>query len=145
MNLGMSAVANIQSTALADRNRISRLHGEHAILEARIKDIHRRAYGEWTDLDAVWSQFTEELEAHLTFEERELFDRFLREHPDEEGYIRTLAADHEEIRAAVERLGIDIQLHVVRAEAIDALLGELRQHAIWEAELFYPWLEEAVR
>ena len=140
----MSAVAEFQPTALADRNRISRLHGEHAILVAHIKNIHRRAYGEWTDLDAVWSQFTEELEAHLTFEERELFDRFLREHPDKEDYIRALVADHEEIRVAVERLGVDIQLHVVRAEAVDALLSALKQHAALEAELFYPWLEETL-
>ena len=127
---------------MADRQRLRRLEREHGALEARIKDLHVRAQGQWHDLDEVWADFTRDLEAHMTFEERELFELFLSEHPEQSDYVADLLVEHGQIRRAVERLGMEIQLHVVRAHTVDALLAALRQHSASEHRVFYPWLED---
>lgn len=141
----MSTAVTQRPQALDDRKRLSRLHGDHAILEARVKGLRLRAYGDWADLDEVWLEFTRDLEAHMAFEEDELFAWFLRENPDQQDYIDALLADHETIRNATERLGTDIQLHYVRVETVDGLLDALKQHAASEQQVFYPWLEEKLK
>jgi len=119
-----------------------RLHREHHLLEARFRDLHRRALtGDWTDLHAVWSEFCAEFEAHLRFEEEQLFPAYLRSHPSASDEVAALERDHARIRRAMEQLAIEIQLHEIRAHSVDGFLAENRDHARRESERFYPWVD----
>ncbi len=119
-----------------------RLHREHEGFAERFREIAERAQtGDSREVDEVWDGFAADLRRHMAFEERLLFDAFVREGPGNAATVRQLRTDHDDIRRTLDQLGIEIQLHIVRAETIDAFLERLIAHSKRENEVFYPWLE----
>lgn len=119
---------------------------DHDALEATLADLAIRAHGgDWKDLDEVWSDFAMDLEQHLTFEERELLPAFAALGPDAKRVAKELKDEHKEIRRLCEDLGIRIQLHEVRAAAIDEFVTLLRSHADKEDQTLYPWVDSRPR
>jgi hemerythrin-like domain-containing protein len=117
----------------------TRLREEHAVLDARFEDLCARARrGDWSDVDEVWDDFTDDLEAHLAYEEHDLFPLLVEQAP---ALAKRLVAQHEMIRRRLVELGIEIQLHTVRAQTLVQLVDMLREHARLESEQLYPWLE----
>jgi hypothetical protein len=55
--------------------------------------------------------------------------------------VASLKAEHDALRTAVEKLGLEIELHEARLETVRALIERLRAHAKAEERTFYPWVE----
>ncbi len=52
--------------------------------------------------------------------------------------------DHEAIRAALDELGLQVELHTLRKETVDAFLALLRAHAAREDATLYRAADEAL-
>jgi hypothetical protein len=94
------------------------------------------------DLRQTWSEFEGCLTRHLQFEERYLLPAVLASHPDE---VQLVLTEHRRIRECVADLGVEIDLHVARRDAVEALIRRLREHAQNEERTLYYWTGEASR
>lgn len=122
----------------------NRLSHDHRRFEREFDDLCRRAHsGDWRDLDEVWSAFGDELEAHLAFEENDLFPSFREQDAACGALADRLIGEHAEIRRLIESLGLQIQLKEIRPPTIEAFVELMRKHAAVENERLYPWLARA--
>jgi hemerythrin-like domain-containing protein len=120
-----------------------RLRSEHILFDRRFEELCERADGgDWRDLDAVWGRFSEDLEQHLDFEEDQVFPPFAARGPDCRSLSEALVAQHMEIRALLDVLGLQIQLKEIRAATIHAFTELLHKHAAVENAQIYPWIED---
>src|SRR5262245_54314948 len=118
-----------------------KLAGEHHELEAVFADVCERARsGDWRVCDEIWDEFGRRLELHMRFEEETLFPDYRRESAESARIVDALTAEHDTLRARLFQIGVDIQLHYMRAEVIEAMVAALRQHARREDETLHPWL-----
>ena len=76
--------------------------------------------------------------AHLADEEREVLPGYATHAPEDAAEIMR---DHAEIRRALADLDVTTDLHLIRADAVNALLGKLRAHAMRENARLYPWAQ----
>ncbi len=135
----MSATSKIETWA----ERGARLHGDHERFDERFDALCATAReGDWTDVDALWGPFEKDLRAHMAFEERELFEKFAATGEGPADVVKTLKDQHADLRKQLAQLGIETQLHAIRADSIDAFVKALRMHAAVESAHFYPWLEK---
>jgi hypothetical protein len=118
----------------------SHLRDDHINLERRFGELCLLAHdGDWHDLDEVWDGFVHDVEAHFEIEERQLFPRLAEQGRDSRALVAELVADHLAIRQTLEDLGLQIQIHVIRASTIDSFVSQMRKHAARENERVYPW------
>lgn len=118
-----------------------RLDGEHKGLEQWFRDLAQRAEsGEMCECDALWSDFTQQIENHMAFEEREVFPRYAQRDAEAAAIVEGLRAEHAAVRTQLDIIGVDLQLHLSNSEVIDTLIAKLRDHARRERETLYPWL-----
>ena len=117
----------IQSMLSADHKHLDLLFRE-IVASCQAGDHHR--------LRADWDLFEGELTSHMDLEEREILPGFSRAHRSEAQGIRD---EHAAIRAALTEMGIDLDLHCLRAERVEAFIALLRAHAGREESLLYPW------
>lgn len=89
-----------------------------------------------TALRATWTAFDRELLRHMELEEAEILPGFARQ--DAAG-ARAILADHAEIRSGLLEMGVDLDLHLVRAEAIETFVRQLKEHARREEAALYAW------
>ncbi len=135
----MSTTSDIKTWA----DRGVHLRGAHESFEKRFEALSRAAHeGDWTDVDVLWGPFETDLREHMAFEERELFAGFAATGPDQAGVVKTLGEQHEEIREQLSNIGVQIQLHAIRAETIDAFVKALHLHNTVESAHFYPWVDQ---
>jgi len=117
----------------------SMLAGDHLRLERAFDAIVTRAYGgDYQQLEAAWFDFQNALLGHLDAEERNLIPALARDRPRE---AQTLLEDHRLIRIQLLQLGVDLDLHCLRAERVQAFVDALRTHAQREESIFYPWVD----
>lgn len=117
------------------------LRDEHVRLDREFTDLcERAATGDWQVCDEIWGSFAADLEDHMRFEEEHLLAPFERAGDDAALRAADLRREHRHIRAQLEQLGVDIQLHVISAVRIDAFVASLRAHAALEGKTLYPWL-----
>jgi hemerythrin superfamily protein len=115
------------------------LAGDHHRLDSAFQAIVTRAQGgDDQQLQAEWLIFQRALLGHLDAEERHLIPALAKDRP---GEARTLLEDHENIRTRLLHLGIDLDLHCLRAELVEAFVEALRAHARREENIFYPWVD----
>ena len=125
-------------------SRARRLREDHIRFARTFDDICERARGgDWHDLDEVWQAFTADVEAHLAFEETELFPGFSAQNPTCLALVQRLAGEHTEIRRNLDVLGVQIQLKEIRAVTIEAFIALMRAHADLEDRRLYPWIANA--
>jgi hypothetical protein len=129
-----------------------RLHEDHLAFEDRFDALCKCAEaGAWRELDEVWSAFVRDIEEHFRFEEERVFPGFGRRGPECRELVDSLSAEHAEVRHSLESLGLQIQLHEIRATTIERFVDLMRKHAEVENAHIYPWLdlegrqEDAVR
>ena len=119
-----------------------RLRDDHLAFETRFDALRNRAEaGAWRELDADWSPFVRDLEDHLRFEEAQVFPEYSRWGPECRDLVDALSAQHAEILRALESLGLQIQLHEIRATTIERFVDLMRKHAEIENARVYPWLD----
>jgi hypothetical protein len=120
---------------------------DHARLNASFERLKSAFAAEpAASLSELWTQFERELTAHLELEERYMLPKFQELAPAE---AAALTREHAEIRTQLARLGVALDLHLARADAVDGFIGTLQRHAVREDALLYRWaqtqLEEPAR
>ena len=118
------------------------LAGDHERLDRAFQAIVTRAYGgDFQQLESEWLTFQNALLCHLDAEEKHLIPALAQDRP---GEARTLLDEHAQIRIKVLQLGVDLDLHCLRAERVEAFVDALRAHAAREEHIFYPWVDRHV-
>lgn len=113
---------------------------EHTDLDALFDSLLAAFRADATeDTAKLWSAFDSQLRAHLALEEETILPAFGRAHPSAAAEIQD---EHAQIRAALLELGVDVDLHVARADMVARFVALLRRHAAREDELMYRWSEE---
>lgn len=92
-------------------------------------------------LKADWERFERTLRAHLELEEREIVPAVERVDPKAAARVRE---DHAEIRASLDELGVEVELHTLRKETVDRFLTRLRDHAAREDATLYRIADEVL-
>jgi hemerythrin-like domain-containing protein len=87
---------------------------------------------------AAWDAFERELLRHMEIEEKDLFPPFERTHVEE---ARALRVEHDVIRERLFELGLALDLHQLRAPAVEEFAARLRTHALREDLVLYRWIE----
>jgi hemerythrin superfamily protein len=117
----------------------SMLAGDHDRLDRLFQSIVTRAEGgDLQLLEREWSTFQRALIEHLDAEEKYLIPALAEDRPAE---ARMLLDDHGQIRTLLTELGIDLDLHCLRAERVESFVAALRGHATREENIFYPWVD----
>jgi len=116
------------------------LGSDHQAIERRLDGLSDAVEGaDWPTILAVFRHVDRGLRAHIDGEERYLFPHFEASHPD---VIEELRSEHGHTRQALDELMIQTELHTLRREAIDDLIGQLRTHASKENRTLYAWADE---
>ncbi len=133
-------MALLPSLSSGTRDR-SRLAEDHVKLDALFEQVLEQARtGDWLACDGIWKQFSAALLDHFAFEEAELFPAYAASSDDAKRVVGELEAEHAEVRALLDRIGVEIELKRVDQPAIDQLISRLRAHATRENAAFYPWV-----
>ena len=103
--------------------------------------IVRAQGGDPIQLRAEWQAFERGLLDHLDLEEREILPGFARDHARDAEMIRQ---EHAAIREALVQMGIDLDLHLLRADAVQGFCDRLRAHAVREEAALYRWANDNV-
>lgn len=91
------------------------------------------------ELIAQYRVFEHALLDHITAEEELILPAYEEHAPEDASAIRQ---EHAAIRQALYRLGIDVELHVVRAHSVNDLVAALRAHAAREDRQMYTWAQQ---
>lgn len=76
---------------------------------------------------------------HIAAEDDLLLPAYAEHAPDD---ARSLRDDHVAIRQLLFRIGIDVELHIVRVDTVKRLIETLQAHAAHEDAAMYPWVQE---
>ena len=121
----------------------SMLAGDHHRLDRAFERIVTRAQGgDFQQIEAEWSTFQNALLDHLDAEERHLLPALAKDRPAE---AQALYDDHARIRVRLLQLGLDLDLHCLSAERVEAFVEALRAHAHREENVFYPWVDRQLQ
>ncbi len=120
----------LHDALLDDHRRLDRIFSE--VGEATAAGADLRTIGE------IWTRFGAALRRHLALEEDAIFPVLTRTHPDE---ISALCVEHHRIRTRLERLDMDVDLHLLRDPAVRSLIADLQAHARREDVGLYAWAE----
>jgi hypothetical protein len=113
------------------------LADHHRELDHRLAALVRCAQGGDADqLRREWSAFERELLAHMELEEAEILPAFA--HHDAAA-ARAVLDEHTAIRAQLLEMGLNLDLHLLRADRVAALVQKLRGHALHEEQALYAW------
>ena len=114
----------------------------HRDLNHRLDELISRAQEcDAAELRREWTAFERELLRHMEIEEAEILPGFAQH--DAPG-ARAILADHGEIRRDLLEMGLNLDLHLLRAEAVEGFVQRLKAHARREDEALYPWAEHHV-
>jgi hemerythrin-like domain-containing protein len=117
----------------------SSLLEHHRTLDDRLDKVIRRAReAAPAEFRAEWAAFEHELSRHMELEEAEILPDFAKHETAE---AHALLSEHCAIRNALLDVGLDLDLHCLRAEAVDDFVRLLRAHAKREDAALYPWAQ----
>jgi hypothetical protein len=77
---------------------------------------------------------------HFAIEDKVVLPELAPHYPEE---AQAIAEEHRAMRAVLDEIGINVDLHAARASAIRALVDRLRAHARREEALLYRWIDRA--
>lgn len=113
---------------LPEHHRVLDEQLDRIVVGAQVRDA--------AELRAEWTDFERELLRHLEYEEAEILPGFAADSPAE---ARAILAEHADIRATLADLGISLDLHLLRSEAVQAFVQQLKAHARRENDMLYAW------
>ncbi len=117
------------------RGHHTRLIGLFQSLVAEAKKDDR------SKLREMWTAFEGALLAHINAEESELLPLYAKAHPPA---AAALFEDHRFFRRALTDFGVDLDLHLMRADLVESFIRRLRDHAMSEDGGLYAWAAQAV-
>lgn len=91
-----------------------------------------------SDIESLWTEFDTGLRKHFAVEEALILPEFERLDRAE---AQALRAEHDEMRKALDGFAVSVDLHLTRADAVDAFVAQLRSHAAREDQLLYAWAD----
>jgi hemerythrin len=111
---------------------------DHRAIAELVNDVSEaaRANVDTRTLVAMWSRLTAMIEAHFRIEEQVVLPALAASHPEE---VDALMLEHGELRKALDEISTAVQLHQVRADALEAFLHRLAAHAEREDRWIYRW------
>jgi hemerythrin-like domain-containing protein len=108
----------------------------HALLDHLIACV--RADDREAEIES-WNRAEKALLQHLDVEEMFVFPALMQGHAKE---VEALLREHTELRRQLGEIGLSLDLHTARAEAIESFCANLREHAEREDSLAYPQAEQ---
>jgi hypothetical protein len=75
---------------------------------------------------------------HMVIEERDLLPAYTAYDPAD---ARSIRQQHRELRELLDRIGLDVELHRVRAAQLEQLLEVVQRHIAHEEATLYPWAQ----
>ena len=128
------------SSAGAHGGAKRRLLNDHQSLERLLTELTSSLDGaDHAGLCESWTRFEQNLRDHLDTEERYLFPLVASAHRDE---VEALRSEHQRIRAALSELGVAVDLHTLRKQSGEELIGYIHRHALREEESLYRWIDD---
>jgi len=131
----MTAVEAVADVRVSEKFRLG--HRELEGLFQRILDAF-----EANDREAVaalWTQFDDQLNAHLNAEERFFIPSLMTTN---ERAARAILQEHRLFRSRLLEFAAQVDLHVIRLEAARTFIDELRAHAAHEDRVLYGWADQ---
>jgi hemerythrin-like domain-containing protein len=118
----------------------ARLVREHSLLEERFADVARafRANAR-EEVVPLWTSFERSLLEHMELEEELILPQLAKDDPEAAAQVE---AEHKQICAQLTEMGVGVDLHRTRADAVESFIETLRAHARREDELTYRWAEK---
>jgi hypothetical protein len=118
----------------------SRLLAHHRLIDTSLRSLAAAVKrGEYREIRELFQRFENNLLAHMNWEEMYFLPPYEKKFPRE---AKEIAREHAEIRTLLGRLGIEIDLHVIRDEGFSEFASLLESHARKE-EHFYAFGDEA--
>jgi len=115
------------------------LRADHDALEDLTHSVMKKVIaGRREGLAEAIGELQARVLAHLDSEERDVLPRYAEYAPQD---ASELLAEHATMRSVLAELDVAVDLHFVRANALDAFLATLRTHAIRENAGLYRWAE----
>jgi len=112
---------------------------DHARLDQLFETLNAAFEGDARpDIPRIWTMFEAELQQHFALEEKLIIPEFAKVAPAE---AAALLRDHAELRSRLSSLGVGVDLHLTRAEAVSGFVRTLRSHAKREDALLYRWAQ----
>jgi len=90
------------------------------------------------ELITQFRSFEHEILEYIGAEEEVILPAYEHYVPVDAQALRT---DHEKIRERLTRIGVECDLHAIRADTLKELIAELRAHAAREDAKMYPWAQ----
>ncbi len=113
------------------------LTDHHTVIEQACRAILAATYADLSlELVTAFRAFEAEVLEHMLAEEDELLPAFAEAATEEAALVR---GEHARLRYLLEMVGVDVELHTLRAEKMHALIAALTSHASREDERMYPW------
>lgn len=130
----MALTWSLLAMSIADR-----LTQHHQRLAALLSELSEAAAGaDAPTLHRIWQEAEDGLRSHFDAEERLLLPLLRRARADE---CAEIVREHQELKEMLDEVGLQVELHIVRRDRIDALIQRLRTHARREDEGIYRWCE----
>ena len=118
------------------------LRGHHTRLVTLLEGLVAEAKkDDRSKLRPMWATFESALLAHINAEEAELLPPYRRGHPVE---AQAIEEDHRFFRKTLVEFGVDLDLHLMKASAVETFGRRLRAHAASEDRELYPWAKRAL-
>ncbi len=112
---------------------------DHRRLDVLFDDVLARLrFDDRGETREAWRQFERALVTHMEAEERPIIPAFRLADPAEAALVLD---DHRRFRETIDELGLDVELHLVRADWVGRFVQLLRAHARREDLCMYPWAE----
>jgi hemerythrin len=115
---------------------------DHTRLDKLFSQLLEAAEGaDAPTISSVWTEFESGLLAHFDAEESHLFPLLVDDYPNE---VERAQREHARIRSLVAELGVRADLHTIRLDIAEELVGQLQKHAEFEDETVYAWAAAAL-
>ena len=111
----------------------------HREIEIECRELLSRTYADdLLELIDAYRCFERAVLDHLAAEEATVLPAYAEVAPQEAHLIRQ---SHAEIRQQLAAIGVEVELHIVRAQTVTRLVDLLRAHAQREEAAMYPWAQ----
>ena len=112
----------------------------HRELERACQALLAHTYGDDPrELALQYRSFERSTLDHLAAEEELILPAYADHAPED---ARAIRDEHAAIRQLLFRVGIEVELHIVRADTVKRLVDTLRTHATREDASMYPWAQD---